>query len=161
MRLAVISDTHLEQPSAWLARVYDEHLAPADAVLHCGDITGYATWRFLRRHPAFFAVRGNCDMAPGFDGELEPMLDLVLLGLHIGLTHGWGPRSQVPRNVAEAFGPEFDLVCFGHTHAPLWDEIAGVRLLNPGSLGDDPHRLALVDIDETTKQLACRFLSLD
>ena len=145
-------------PGSW---AYEEHLAPADAVLHCGDITGYETWRFLSQHPAFFAVRGNCDMAPGFDGELEPMLDLALLGMHIGLTHGWGPRSQVPRRVAEAFGPEFDLVCFGHTHTPLWDEIAGVRVLNPGSLGDPPHRLALVDIDETTRQITCRFLELD
>lgn len=160
MRLAVISDTHLVQPSAWLDRLYEEYLAPADALLHCGDITGYATWRFLCRHPAFFAVRGNCDLAPGFEGELKPLLDLALFGLRIGLVHGWGPRSQVPLHVAEAFGPGFDLVCFGHTHVPLWDEIAGVRLLNPGSLGDASRSLALVDIDEGTKQFNCRFLSL-
>jgi predicted phosphodiesterase len=38
MRLAVISDSHLSIPDDHFERVYDRHLAGADALLHCGDM---------------------------------------------------------------------------------------------------------------------------
>jgi len=61
MRLAVISDTHLDQPSAWFERVYTRHLASADALIHCGDITGASLLHYLMQHKNFYAVAGNMD----------------------------------------------------------------------------------------------------
>jgi len=40
----------------------------------------------------------------------------------------------VARRVAEAFGPAYDLICYGHTHVAAVEEYRGVTLLNPGSL---------------------------
>ncbi|WP_022660474.1 metallophosphoesterase family protein [Paucidesulfovibrio longus] len=156
--IAVISDTHMNQPPGWFLRVYEQYLAPAHAVLHCGDITGPATYHELCRHPRFHAVLGNCDWDPNLSNDLPPMLRLELLGLRIGMAHGWGSRSSVPLRVAEAFGPEFDLICFGHTHQQYWSDEFGPQMLNPGSLGEFGS-LALVTV-APGKALSCEFVTV-
>lgn len=136
MKIAVISDTHMGTPSSWLDQVYSAWLEPADALVHCGDITSFATWSYFMQHPHFICVRGNCDWDPQLVEQLEPMVSVRLGGLTLGVTHGWGPRSQVPAKVAQAFAPEHDLVCYGHTHARDWSVREGIQLCNPGSLGE-------------------------
>lgn len=156
MILAVISDTHLSHPAPWLERVYEKHLASADVVIHCGDVTGYPVWSYLMQHPRFYCVQGNCDWEPQLASELEPRLSIELEGFSVGACHGWGSRSGVPARVAEAFGTEYDLVCYGHTHARDWSVVQGVQLLNPGSLGEF-RSLALVTL-ERGRPLDCRFV---
>ena len=82
-------------------------------------------------------MRGNCDWDPQLVDILEPTATARLGDLTLGVTHGWGSRSQVSFKVAQAFGPGFDLVCYGHTHARDWSVLEGVQLCNPGSLGED------------------------
>ncbi|MBC15981.1 Phosphoesterase [Pseudodesulfovibrio profundus] len=156
MRLAVISDTHLHSPEPWLERVYNQWLAPADVLVHCGDITTFDTWSFFMQHDRFLCVRGNCDWEPRLVEQLDPMLTAQVGPLTIAATHGWGPRSQVPVKVAQAFGPEYDLVCYGHTHAQDWSVIEGVQLLNPGSLGES-RSLAIVTISDDGA-MDCEFI---
>ena len=136
MLIAVISDTHLYERSSRLEYVYAEHLAGADAVLHCGDITGRSTWSFLCQHPNFHAVAGNMDdweLARELPGRLTVKLD----GLTVGLAHGNGLSGRpLSRAVAESFGPGYDLVCFGHTHVPEHATYAGAHVVNPGSLAN-------------------------
>lgn len=155
MQIAVISDTHMGNPPAWLDQVYATWLEPADALIHCGDITSVATWSYFMQHDNFICVRGNCDWDPQLVDELAPMITTTLGPLTVGATHGWGPRSQVPVKVAQAFGPEYDLVCYGHTHNRDWSVIEGVQLLNPGSLGESGS-LALVTAKG--KDLSCEFI---
>lgn len=146
IRLGVLSDTHLHAPSDWLREVFAAHLAECAAVVHCGDIGGAATWQWLESaHPQVWCVAGNMD---GWSRGAPPeRLSFRLGGLHIGATHGWGPRSQVAESVAAAFGPGYDLLLFGHTHRYSWMEIGGTRLLNPGSLQQfDAPSLAVVEI---------------
>ncbi|MDY7000851.1 MAG: metallophosphoesterase [Thermodesulfobacteriota bacterium] len=158
MKIAVISDTHLHEPRPWLEAVYDKHLAGADAVLHCGDMTGKPTWAFLNRHPAFHAVAGNMDDR-SLKGGLESRLSLDLAGLRVGMTHGWG---VIPfglwKKVAESFGPGYDLICFGHTHTPKKDDYQGTLVLNPGSLREGS--MALVHVLDN-KKLEIEFVTLD
>lgn len=133
MLIAVISDTHLAEPTPAFRRVFERHIEPADAVLHCGDMTGAAMLRYLEAsHPAFHAVLGNCDAGSGMD--LPAMRRLELAGFHIGMAHGWGPRSRVGLTVLEALGPGLDIVCYGHTHRPHWEQVGSTWLLNSGSL---------------------------
>lgn len=159
MRIAVISDTHMNQPSGWFMRLYDKALSRADIILHCGDVTGPATYHHLCQHPNLHAVRGNCDWDPVLAAELPPLLRLELGGMRIAMAHGWGSRSGVPDRVAETFGPDFDLICFGHTHKPLWTAEYGPMLLNPGSLGEYGS-WALVTVGPG-KSLTCEFQSAD
>lgn len=158
MRVAVISDTHMNQPSGWFISFYERVLADADAVLHCGDIVGFEVWSFLMQHPRFHAARGNCDFDPRLFDELEDRVCLTLDGFTVGLCHGWGSRSGVPMRVAEAFGPEYDLVCFGHTHARYFSDEHGVLLLNPGSAGE--HGSVAVVTLMHGQRPSCEFLDI-
>jgi putative phosphoesterase len=156
--IAVISDTHMNQPPGWFLRVYETLLEPADALLHCGDITGPSTYHELLRHPEFHAVLGNCDWDPNLANELHPMLRIDLFGLRIGMAHGWGSRAGVPARVAQAFGQECDLVCFGHTHKRFWSNEFGPMLCNPGSLAEGS--LAIITV-QPGNPLSCRFVDVD
>lgn len=156
MQVAVISDTHLARPEPWFERVYEQHLAGADVLIHCGDITGHSVWSYLMQHPRFHCVLGNCDWEPALASQLEPRITLSLEGFTVGACHGWGSRSGVPERVAEAFGTEYDLVCYGHTHARDWSTTGGVQLLNPGSLGES-RSLALVTL-QAGQTPHCRFI---
>jgi putative phosphoesterase len=158
MRLAVISDTHLSSPDMAFEAVYDRYLAGADAILHCGDVTGEALVAYLSRHPRFLCVRGNCDH---FLMDLPPTLSRELPNpggapLHVGMAHGWGERSSVWRRVAELF-PDHGLVCYGHTHRRDWAQKGGLHVLNPGSVAEGS--LALVDVAPDGR-LDCHFIDL-
>lgn len=146
MRIAVISDTHLPAPDSWFEEVYAAHLAPADAVLHCGDITGPPLLHYLMQHPEFHAVAGNMDRY-GVADDLPGKRELVLEGLKIGLIHGFGFAWPISRHLTPAFSPDLDLICFGHTHVFKDTVVDGVRIINPGSLTSPrqgPKSLALV-----------------
>lgn len=147
MRIAVISDTHIFEPNARLESVYAEHLAPADAVLHCGDMTGRSAWSFLCQHPNFSAVAGNMDDW-ALARELPARLTLRLDNLTIGLAHGNGLSGRpLSRALAESFGPEYDLICFGHTHNPEHATYGSTHVVNPGALAahESTPTLAIID----------------
>ncbi|EGJ48705.1 metallophosphoesterase family protein [Desulfocurvibacter africanus] len=156
MLVAVLSDTHLAEPTPSFRRVFKRHIEPADAVLHCGDITGAAMLRFFEAsHPAFYAVLGNCDAMTG-GMNLPAMYTLELAGFRIGMAHGWGARSRVGLTVLEALGPGLDIVCYGHTHRQHWEKIGSTWLLNPGSLDlvrEERPSLALLTLDSGREPL--------
>ncbi|MGE4505668.1 MAG: metallophosphoesterase [Desulfovibrionaceae bacterium] len=143
MRIAVISDTHMDQPTGWFLRLFEEELLAADVLVHCGDITGLGTWNLLLAHPRPVVARGNCDWLPALARGVEEFPTLSIPGFHPGgepftlaACHGWGPRSTVGERAAAHFGPGWDLVCYGHTHQRHFSTTHGVPLLNPGSLGE-------------------------
>ncbi|MBU1247879.1 MAG: metallophosphatase family protein [Proteobacteria bacterium] len=155
MQIAVISDTHMNQPAGWFIRFYEEHLAVADLLIHCGDVTGFATWQMLMQHPNFHCARGNCDMHVQLGPQLSDFVTLDLNGFRLAACHGWGPRSSVPDRVAAHFGHDWDLICFGHTHARYFSDEHGSLLLNPGSLGETGS-WAMAHID-TSGAVSCDF----
>ncbi len=146
MNIAVLSDTHAFEPTPWHVAVFDEHISQADVVIHCGDITGLNFYHWLLgSHGCVHAVAGNmCEF--NLAAELPDTLDLELEGFHIGVTHGWGPRSQVPFAVAQSFGPGYDILCFGHTHRFFWERLESTWLLNPGSLQEHEPSLAILTL---------------
>lgn len=146
MRIAVLSDTHLPDATPWFEKVYTTHLATADVVLHCGDITGAPLLHYLMQHPEFHAVAGNMDRH-GVADELPGKRELSLGGLRVGMTHGFGFSWPISQHLPQAFSPDLHLICFGHTHAFKDTEVDGIRILNPGSVTSPrqgPPSLALV-----------------
>lgn len=136
MLIAVISDTHIAAPSPRLESVYGDHLAKADAVLHCGDITSRSIWSFLCQHPNFQAVAGNMDDW-ALANQLPSRLTVSLDGLIVGVAHGNGLSGRpLSRAVAESFGPGYDLICFGHTHTPEHVTCGKTHVVNPGALAN-------------------------
>ncbi|MFZ5425606.1 MAG: metallophosphoesterase family protein [Thermodesulfobacteriota bacterium] len=148
MKLAVISDTHLSEPSDWFKRFFDEHLLDADVLIHCGDATGKAMHDYMaQNHPNFHGVSGNC--CDAYVGqELPAMLRLNLGGKVVGVTHGWGDRPSLPARLPEAFGPGFDLILFGHTHRQTKVQFGDTLVVNPGSLSGEKPCMAFIELGE-------------
>lgn len=155
MRIAVVSDTHLPAPLDWLERAYAAHLAPADMVIHCGDMTGRSAWSYFLQHPNFQCVQGNMD---DYDlaVDLPPRLDLDIEGRKVAVCHGWGYKAGLSRRLYEAFGPGYDIIFFGHTHAREDSQYGKTRCINPGSLREGS--LAIVTIADGT--IATEFVTL-
>ncbi len=146
MLAAIISDTHLYEVTPWFAQAYERHLAGADVLIHCGDMAGRPVWSFLMQHPGFHGVCGNMDEWP-LKPELASRLSLVLEGLRVGACHGWGPRPGLSARIAEAYGQEYDLFFFGHSHAQEDVLHGGTRMVNPGSFQEGNAKYALAVIE--------------
>lgn len=141
MKAAVFSDTH---GSTYLM-VQAVRRARPDLLIHLGDYERDAG--VLRREfpeLPLFAVCGNCDVVP-----LAPAVDLVPLGpVKAMITHGhlYNVKYGLDSLVYAAQEKEAKLALFGHTHQALYEEIGGVKLLNPGA-GCGPHASwALVEV---------------
>ena len=121
VRIAVIADTHNHLPPSLTPL-----LAEADEIWHLGDICTPEILRELRSiGPPLHAIRGNCDPR-----NLAPeSLVLEREGHTFYLQHE--PTTVVPA------GAHFAL--HGHTHVPRDETIAGVRHLNPGTVGKANH----------------------
>lgn len=139
MRIAVISDTHLERPTPWFEHFYETELAGADLLLHCGDYAGQPMLHYLLQHPGFHGVLGNSD--PWVMHDDLPWRATVQAGeVVLGLAHGHAELQGHPARVAEAFGAHapggtgVHVACFGHTHRFLAVQTGGVLVVNPGSL---------------------------
>lgn len=130
-RLAVIADTHLTPtskrdlpPLAW------DEIAAADLVLHAGDITSPELLDRIESVTPVVAVLGNNDR--DLDHLPERWTDLVD-GVRVAMVHDSGATKGRARRMSRWF-PNADLVVFGHSHAPVWQEgVEGQWLLNPGS----------------------------
>jgi putative phosphoesterase len=107
-------------------------------------MTGRAAWSFFLQHPDFHCVQGNMD---DWDlaADLPARLDLELGGLRVAACHGWGFKAGLSRRIYDAFGPDYDIIFFGHTHVPEDSRYGRTRCVNPGSLRQGS--LALVTLD--------------
>jgi putative phosphoesterase len=150
MRIGILSDTHdqVARTSRAVAVLIAEG---AEALIHCGDLTGPAVVYECGGLPSYY-VFGNNDFDE--DGLRRAMaavggicLDwggmVELGGRRIAVTHG-DSTKQVRR--LAGLGPDYLL--FGHSHVPA-DRFQGTtRWINPGAL----HRaaawtVAVLDLD--------------
>ena len=118
-------------------------------ILHAGDVCTADVLRELADYAPVHAVLGNND-GPDVDEWGAPVtLQIELAGLRVAMIHDSGPAAGRLRRMRAAF-PAVDLVVFGHSHIPLDDSSAGLRIFNPGSPTDrrrQPHgTLGVLDI---------------
>jgi putative phosphoesterase len=149
MRVVVLSDTHA--PRRWKScpPTVAGWLRQADVILHAGDVCTADVLRELADYAPVHAVLGNND-GPDVDEWGAPVtLQIELAGLKVAMIHDSGPAAGRLRRMRAAF-PAVDLVVFGHSHIPLDDSSAGLRIFNPGSPTDrrrQPHgTLGVLDI---------------
>lgn len=130
MRIAVISDTHMQTEDEVLELLWG-HLHGVDAILHAGDVTALAVVHALQQIAPLTGVAGNMDQASL--GRLWPTKRVLELGPYrVGLIHGSGPPHGIEQRARRSFGL-LDAVIFGHSHQALVDPTGGTLLLNPGS----------------------------
>lgn len=130
-RIAVIADTHLTPSSKRdLPATVWEEIDAADLVLHAGDVTTPELLERIGSVTPVVAVLGNNDV--GLEHLPERWTDVVA-GVRIAMVHDSGATKGRANRMARWF-PDADVVVFGHSHAPVWEEGAdGQWLLNPGS----------------------------
>jgi putative phosphoesterase len=133
--VVVVSDTHAPRfwkrcPPALAVR-----LAGADLILHAGDICIPQVLDELAQYAPVRAVLGNNDGPDVAELGVPESLELDLDGLRVGMIHDSGPKDGRLSRLRRRF-PDCDLVVFGHSHIPLDEADASLRIFNPGSPTD-------------------------
>ena len=141
MRVIVLSDTHA--PRRWKScpAAVARHLRGADLILHAGDVCTAAVLDELSAYAPVRAVVGNNDGPDVARWGARPTLELDLAGLPVAMIHDSGQAAGRLARMRRAF-PAARLVVFGHSHIPLDQAGAGLRIFNPGSPTDrrrQPH----------------------
>jgi len=151
LQIAVISDTH-----GLLRPELVEVLKTCDHIIHAGDVGDRKTLDALREIAPVTAVRGNVD-AGRWAEELSPWEAVELGGRRFYVIHDLHRLDLDP----EAAG--FDVVIFGHSHAPEVRKEGSVFFINPGSAG--PKRfhfpVSYVRVDIVDDKLALEFKVID
>ncbi|HWR42770.1 metallophosphoesterase [Sporomusa sp.] len=132
MRIAIISDTHLNHDTTKLEVLLDR-LGPVDFILHAGDYTGEGVVKILQATAMFYGVWGNADSSIIQDSLKEK--EIITFGSYrLGIFHGHGTgKCTVDRAYAAFENENLDIIVFGHSHQPLICTKNKVLMLNPGS----------------------------
>ncbi|MBR4933615.1 MAG: YfcE family phosphodiesterase, partial [Clostridia bacterium] len=94
------------------------------------------------------AVKGNCDFASCYGGETyldEQTVDLGEIRVFACHGHKYGVKSSELNLWMRAREKGVDLALFGHTHEPFERVFEGVRLFNPGSIGQGSYGVIYVE----------------
>ncbi len=135
MRVVVLADTHA--PRRWRVcppRVA-QHLRRADLILHAGDVCTASVLTELAAYAPVVAVLGNNDGPDVAQWGAPETAELDLDGLAVAMVHDSGPATGRLGRMRRRF-PAADLVVFGHSHIPLDESAADLRIFNPGSPTD-------------------------
>ena len=152
MLLAVFSDSHGD--TAHMLAVMAKY-AP-DSVLFLGD--GVRDVEAVRRRfpaPAYVILRGNCDREYSY----ETTALVTLEGVRIFAAHGHdhGVKYGLDGFCNSVWCSGSALGFYGHTHTPRWEEVRGMQIMNPGSIGSARHpTFGLVRIEDGKAD--CRIL---
>jgi putative phosphoesterase len=150
MRLGILSDTH-DRLGRTLTAVEQLLAAGADALVHCGDLTGPDIVRACAQRPFWFVLGNNDDDWPALRRAvaevdatcLEWGGEIELAGKRIAVSHGHLTREIRPLKAAK---PDYFLS--GHSHIAEDRREGTIRCINPGAL----HRavrfsVALLDLE--------------
>ena len=129
MKLLLLSDTH-----GYIAPILEIiRTEKPDYVFHMGD---YARDVLVAEKNVPLlpnaAVKGNCDL--GSDSPEKRIFELG--GKKFFMTHGhiYGVKAGLDRLALNAKCAGADIVLFGHTHVPVYENLEGIIFINPGSL---------------------------
>lgn len=130
-KILVTADSH---GSAYALYLIARAEPDAEAMMYLGD--GLRDLEAMTsQYPRLrvYSVRGNCDRgAPEAEEGLAPFGGVLFF-----YTHGdqYGVRNSLNRLARTARERGADVALYGHTHIAACEEIDGVTLFNPGSVG--------------------------
>ena len=156
MRIGIVSDTHdqVARTARAVRRLADEG---AEALVHCGDLTGPDIVHECAELPSYFVFGNNDFDRSGLRRAMTEIGavclgdsgDFELGGRRIAVTHG-DVSSELRRLTAR----EPDYLLFGHSHIATDERIGATRLINPGALHRAPvWTVALLDLETDALQL--------
>jgi len=137
MKIGVLGDTH----GYFHPRIV-QVFQGVERIIHTGDLGSKEVYQKLVELAPVILVQGNHEPEQ-IDGALPDPSRIQLAGKRILLSHrlltiSWEQfKDGFSRLNALPFSP-VDLVIFGHTHFPVWEQVQGIYFLNPGYAGSDP-----------------------
>lgn len=123
----IVSDNHRDKHVIDdLANIYGE---TCDALIHCGDSEIPANDKVWSH---YYVVKGNNDFGQDYQKQIVTNID----GKKVFITHGdqYGVNQSRLALATAAKVENADFVFYGHTHKPLVERIAGIWVINPGSI---------------------------
>ena len=144
MKLCIVSDSH-DRADALAGAVREAAARGAQAVIHCGDVSGPQTWRgAMAVGLPMHVIHGNnlgdpvslSRWARDSNGQLQyhgPDARIELAGRRIFVVH------YPEYGYAMACTGDWDLVCCGHSHQADMQQVKNVKggstwLVNPGTV---------------------------
>ena len=129
MRIGIISDTHRFTAAIDKAIPF---LQDCDLIVHAGDNVDDGEYIEAMTDIPVVAVKGNCDFYsdPGKDEETFMAEDKKVFVCH---GHRHGAKYTLVYLYEYALDLGADIVIFGHSHVPCYEEVKGVIFINPGS----------------------------
>lgn len=126
MKVVVFSDAHGNKDA--IKRLIEFH-PDAEYIISLGD--SELKHSFLQ-DLEILAIKGNYPRDGGFVFERT----LEVEGKKLFLTHGhkYGVSTNMRKLLAKGMETDADLILYGHTHIPKFDNVAGIFYMNPGSL---------------------------
>ena len=129
MKLFVISDTHGRIDKA--VEIY-KTLQDIDMIVHLGDFWSDAQKLKDQLNVPMISVKGNMDGSFAKDGH--HILETDFGKIFIAHGHMESVKQNLQNIMYKAESLECRAVFFGHTHIPMFQQVEGMYLLNPGSL---------------------------
>ncbi len=149
IRIGVISDTHMGQPTQELRALLQGSFREVETILHAGDLTELAVLEAFDGKN-ILAVCGNMD-SPAARKQLPTHRVFQAGKFTIGLIHGWGGPQGIEGRIAKEF-EKVDCIVYGHTHTPLQREMEEIVFFNPGSFagrrGGSPRSVGILTLGE-------------
>lgn len=129
MKILVVSDTHGRHAN--LDRALKE-TGEIDGFIHLGDIEGGEAYIDAVVSCEKHMVRGNND----FFSDLPREEEFYLGKYKVFITHGHAYYASLdPEYIyEEGMARKADIVMFGHTHRPYFEQREGITIVNPGSI---------------------------
>ncbi len=125
----IISDTHGNRTAVGkLQPLFKE----CDYIFHLGDVLSDVGAFRAEFQDKLKLVNGNCDLFKTGSDELV----IEIEGVKIFATHGhlYSAKTTLYRLAERADELGCNIVLYGHTHIAREDEIAGIKLINPGNM---------------------------
>ena len=130
MRVLIVSDTHGRHTS--LDRALKE-AGDIDMFIHLGDVEGGEDYIEAVVECEKHMIRGNNDLFLLSSGGRR-VLDRKGKKCFITHGHSYYVSMETEQIREEGAARNADIIMFGHTHRPYFEERDGITVLNPGSL---------------------------
>ena len=130
MKVGIISDTHLKNPTPFLFRVIKQYFNDVDLILHAGDITSLNVLKAFNGKEVI-AVAGNREKAE-IRKSLPKKKVINLKHFKVGLVHGWGSPFGLQKRAGAIFDG-IDCLVFGHSHWAVNQRFDNILYFNPGA----------------------------
>jgi putative phosphoesterase len=149
MRVGILSDTH-DRVARAAAAVEVLSAQGAEALVHCGDLTGPEVVAVCGGLPSYFVFGNNDDDLPALRQAiaatngvcLEWGGEITLAGKRLAVAHGHRGRE-----VRALLARKPDYLLFGHSHVPTDLRDGPTRHINPGALHRaDDYTVAVLDL---------------